>query len=148
MRLVSTIFLLYLVKIFINKSMGNFFSLAYWLDSRPPIMEGLEYSLYLSLILAFLIMAVGFGLAMRYKKSIFKRVFASISTFGWSNLFLGLVYLLFRQEAIPYLSARVLVFLWGIGVLIWLAFIIKKAKKIPELKKAKQEEEVFRKYIP
>ena len=64
------------------------------------------------------------------------------------NAVVGLMLLFFTYELVPILSARFFFLFWLIEMIIWLASIWKVYKKVPEIKKAKEEEKEFKKYIP
>lgn len=128
--------------------MEKILTLSFWLDARPGAFDYLEFRLYMAVVLILLIAALGSGILKKRKKGLYVRIFTKIQTFGWVNFFVALLYLLFRQELIPYLSTPVLMILWLIGDLVWLFFIGKESKRIPQIIQQREKEQEYKKYIP
>jgi len=128
--------------------MNELFSVSFWFNARPDVMTTAGFRTYLAVLLLLLAVAVVAGILKKRKKGPYTRVLGKLQPFGWLNLMIGLLYLLFRQELIPYLSARVVVLVWLAGVVVWLGFIGKEARKIPSIRERKRREQEYKKYIP
>jgi len=61
---------------------------------------------------------------------------------------ISLILLFFNHERISFFSARFWFLVWGIEMIIWLVFIIKKLKEIPKLREQLVKEKEYNKYIP
>ena len=71
------------------------------------------------------------------------------SGFGCTMGLWGLVWMFFRQENIALLGWRFWLMLWLVIVLWWLARIMRYVvKRVPEIKKEKEEIEKLAKYLP
>ncbi len=68
--------------------------------------------------------------------------------FSFSNAFVGVVFLFFNYEQVPFLSARFWFLGWGMLMAVWLAFIFKLLVGIPAEKKRLAAAKEYRKYIP
>ena len=128
--------------------MTEIFSAPFWFNPRPDVFSPAGFRTYLILMLLLLVLAVFAGIFKNRQKGPYAKLAGKWQTFAWLNLVIGLFCLLFRQELIPYLSARILLLVWFAGALTWLAVIARELKKIPEIRQKNQKEEEFKKYIP
>lgn len=127
--------------------MHNILTTSYWFDLKPPYFTATSEKIYISILFVFLIASVILFILKR-KKSFYKGLFKRLYNFSLSNFIIALFLLFFRYQNASFLSARFWLGLWLISMIIWLLFILKRIKKIPEyIKKAKEEEEK-KKYIP
>ncbi|MFH1427675.1 MAG: hypothetical protein ABIG60_04080 [Patescibacteria group bacterium] len=128
--------------------MGNLLSLKYWINLRPgPLLASVQqYFIYLIIIL--FIISVIFWLLKTKKQGIYLAVWQKLFNFSVLNTIVGLFFLFFTYELVPFLSARFWFLLWAIGDIVWLIFIFKALVKIPAKKKKRAEEKEYRKYIP
>lgn len=128
--------------------MGNLLTIKYWLNTRPESLSPLGIKVFIAFVGALAIGAFIFYLLKNRKKSLYTKIWQKINSFCLINFFLGLMFLFFVYELIPFLSARILLLFWGAGMLLWLVFIIRFMFKIPKIKEEKEKEKEFKKYIP
>jgi hypothetical protein len=128
--------------------MKNLISLSYWFNSRPGNYTALSFKI-LAIFLILLLLAFVFIKVMNKRKNgPYHKIFSRLSSFSFSNFFIGLFLFFFSYELIPVLSSRFWYLLWALGMVAWLIFIMMEIKKIPEKKRRIAEEKEFKKYIP
>ncbi|MDI3496166.1 MAG: hypothetical protein PWQ35_187 [Patescibacteria group bacterium] len=127
--------------------MTNFLTIKYWFSVNPGSLVSLGFNLLLALTLALFLLGI-ITIILKRKKGIYRGVFNSFYDFSVANFILGLLFLFFHYENIPFFTARFWLALWFIGIVIWLYFIFKKIKKIPEKRKELEAEKEKRKYLP
>ncbi|MDQ5938612.1 MAG: hypothetical protein QG642_302 [Patescibacteria group bacterium] len=80
-----------------------------------------------------------------FKKSFYKK----LVSFGWSTSIVGLFFIVFRETRAMYLGARLWLLLWAIGVLAWLIYLLfYHFITLPKIKKQKEENAEFNKWLP
>jgi uncharacterized membrane protein YeaQ/YmgE (transglycosylase-associated protein family) len=79
---------------------------------------------------------------------IYRYVLRQLRSFLVTNAILGAIGLLFFYEQTPFFTARFWFLLWFLIDVVWLVIIIRALKKIPQKKKAKEADDVYRKYLP
>jgi len=113
--------------------MKNLLTIKYWFSVNPGSLNSSGLNLLIIIIaLLFLISIVSI----------------SIYNFSIANFIIGLLFLFFHYENIPFFTARFWLAVWAIGLVVWLAFIGKKIKKIPEKRKEIEKEQEKKKYLP
>lgn len=129
--------------------MNNLLTLKLWFGMRPGALmpHYQNYFIILIALLAILTIISGF-IKIRNKNNPYNKFWAGIYCFLFTNTAISLVLLFFTYEAIPLLSSRFWFLLWAIEMLIWLFFLIKKLKIIPEKQKQLKKEKEYKKYIP
>jgi hypothetical protein len=127
--------------------MQNILTTNYWFDLKPPYFTPNSEKIFIAILLFFLVSAIIFFVLKR-KKSFFRGVYINLYNFSLSNFSIGLLLIFFRYEKATFLSGRFWMGLWLIAMIIWLYFILKNIKKIPENIKKLKEEEERKKYIP
>lgn len=128
--------------------MGNLFSLKLWTNIRPGSLQpGFQTSLVI-FVFIMLVLTVIFNLLKNKKRTLYNKIWQKLATFSVTNFIIGVLLLFFTYELIPFLSMRFWFLLWGLGILIWIYYIIKAFIKIPEIKEKIAKEEEFKKYIP
>lgn len=125
--------------------------MSFWFDRYPlPFFE-----LALWVALAVLVLATACGAWFKWQAN--KKGLEKLAKTVWQklgNLFLslglvGLIFLFFKQQRLPYLGMRIWLGLWLVACAIWLGFIVKYI--IVDLPKAKEEKKMkdeLLKYIP
>jgi len=129
--------------------MTNLLSYQYWLGLNPgPLMPILQTGLAV-LTAAFLLAVIALNFSKKkYRKNLYYRVMERFSLFSLTNFIIGLFLLFFTYESVPFFSSRFWFFLWVIGDIVWLYFIIKLILSLPEKKIQFEKEREFRKYVP
>jgi len=128
--------------------MGNLLTIKYWLNTRPDSLSPLGIKVFVVFVAALLVGAFLFHVLKNRKKSLYTRIWQKFNSFCLINFFLGLMFLFFVYELIPFLSTRILMLFWALGMLIWLIFIVRFMFKIPKIKEEREKEKEFKKYIP
>lgn len=124
---------------------------SYWLTLEPPnVWDGAGRSL----AVAFVLMLVASVLVRRIKMpkavdkfqaSVYRRVSEMLATLG----FVGLVLFFFSFEQIRLLGARPLYLAWIVGLLAWVALIVRFAKReVPVVRQSVLDRRALEKYLP
>ena len=125
----------------------NFFSLNFWLDSRPGLLIPAYYNTLIGVIVLFVILAT-IIFFLKKKGGFYLKLLERFFNFFTTNAFIGLVLWFFNSELIPFFSSRFWYFLWAIGMIVWSVFIFKYSKSLPVKRKEIEEKKAFNKYIP
>lgn len=92
---------------------------------------------------------IGFAMIKKANnKGMFFRVWRKLYSFSLANAIIGVFFLFFIYEQLPFLSARFWLLFWVLGMVVWLFFIIQEFVKIPKIKQKIAEKKEFDKYIP
>lgn len=127
--------------------MNNLFKPSFWLNQRPEqLLPIFKYSL-LALIISFLILAI-ISFIFKKKTGLYTKLWERIFSLCSTNIVIGLALFLFNDQTIPFLSARFWYLLWGAGLIVWVVFIFRYAKTLPEKKKEIEKQREFEKYLP
>ena len=128
--------------------MRNLLTLQYWFNSRPNALEGGAQKFFLVFLLALLIGCFVFQYLKTKKKGPYLKTWKKLQSFSVTNLIIGLFLLFFTYELVPFLSARILFLIWGMGMIVWLVLIGRTFFEIPKIKEEKIKEQEFKKYVP
>ena len=128
----------------------NFFKLERFLNLRPAIQLNTVYFL-LVVFGAVLVAAIIFKIIQKvtsgdsFYKSLLQKYFVVFLTLG----LIGLALTWFRYERVYVLSARFWLLVWLIGLVVWLAFVLKyQLKTVPRARTKLQKSKEFNKYLP
>ena len=129
--------------------MNELLTLNFWFNMRPGAIGVGAFRA----ILVFVVILAALTLAFYFLKKqnqfgFYKRIFNGLNNLCLANTIIGLFLLFFVYEQLPFLSMRIWLLLWLLGILVWLGFIINSMLKIPKLKKNQAKEENYQKYIP
>lgn len=127
--------------------MGHFFYPQFWFNQRPDLLSAGSRNALIAFICALFLAAI-IGFILKRRKDFYRRLYGKLFNFFLSNALIGAILLFFCQEQIPLLSSRFWYLLWVLGLAVWLGFIIKYAKTLPEKKKQSLREQEFKKYLP
>lgn len=127
--------------------MNNLLNLSFWFDLRPPALLPIFNYLFIAFIVLLLILMIA-SFKLKDKKKAYKGVFISLYNFSFTNTIIGLIFLFFNYQRVPFLAARFWFLFWAILIIVWLYFIYKKIKKVPILREKLQAQEEFNKYLP
>lgn len=81
-------------------------------------------------------------------KSLYRKTWESLTTFGFTNAVIGALLLFFTYELIQFLSARFWFLVWFVEMAWWLVIIYKRMKAIPEIKENIENNKKLKQYIP
>ncbi len=127
--------------------MNNLLTWSFWLNLRPPAMLEIFNSLFLGVLVIFLILSA-FAFYFKRKRKIYRSFWRRFYDFSASNLMIGLLLFFFSWQEVPFLSARFWLILWFALIVTWLYFLIKHLRKIPKRKEDAEKKKSFDKYIP
>lgn len=127
--------------------MNNLLTLKFWFNLRPTqLMPFAKYALIA--LIAILILLAIITAIKKTKGSIYKKTLRRLYNFGSVNAIIGLLLLFFDYEQAPFFSSRFWLGLWFIGMVIWIAYILKGLKSIPLRKEELEKQAQFKKYLP
>ncbi len=129
--------------------MSTLLSLQYWVNMRPGSLSGLAMQAFLIFVIA--LVALGFvTFLLKKKKSagLYKKVWQRLNSFSIGNTVIGIIIMFFTYEQLPFLSMRLWLLLWLVGMAVWLGFIVKSLLQVPILKEQLAKEQEYQKYIP
>lgn len=127
--------------------MTNLLTWNFWFTLRPENLTPFIQNCFIGLIIALALLAIIMVLAKR-KGGIYRGFFKRLYTFYLSNAIIGLIFLFFNYEMVPFFSARFWLALWAIIMVAWLFFIFKKLKTIPLQRKQQAQTDEIKKYLP
>ncbi len=128
--------------------MNKFFSWQFWFNSRPGSLIPMYKNILIGTIIAFFVLAIICFFLKKDKKGLYIKLWNKLFNFFTTNVFIGLILFFFNKELIPFFSARFWYALWAIGMIVWIGFIIKYLKSLPEKRKQMDETKKYKKYIP
>jgi len=127
--------------------MKHLFTIKYWFSVYPEPLSQLGFIVLISFVaLIFILGLISFILKRR--GGFFKKILNNLYDFSVANFFIGLIFLFFYYENVPFFTARFWLAIWFIGFAVWLFFILKKIKEIPEKRKMLEAEKEIKKYLP
>ncbi len=127
--------------------MKNFFTWEYWFSVNPEQLTPLGFTVLIGLIILFVLAGVT-AILLKKRGGIYRGLYGRIYNFSLTNFLLGLLFLFFNRENIPFFIARFWLAFWFIGMGVWIFFIVKRFQEIPAKKKALEAERERKKYLP
>jgi hypothetical protein len=127
--------------------MNALFSSSFWLNRSPGMFSSMSGKLLIGVIILSVLLAIA-SLILKNKKSFYRSLWGKIFALFITNALIGGVLYFFRQQIIPFLSSRIWLGLWALGMIAWAGLIIYYAKKLPDKKKQLDKEKEFKKYLP
>ena len=129
--------------------MSNWLSLKMWFNFRPGALLPIWQDALIIIVGIFLITTIIFWIIyIKKKKTLYAKIWSSLYSFCLTGTIIGAFLLFFTYEAVPFLSARFWFIIWFLVHAVWLFFIIRKLKKLPQIKKEIAEKKEYNKYIP
>ena len=130
----------------------NFLKASYWFDLTPPSlapgMEQIMFGFFGAVLLLGIIVRLVAKHHTKDDKHLlkgFKRTGVMFLTMG----FLGLIFFFFSFERIQFLGARFWYLFWGVGLLVWIGFIINYfVRVIPREREREVNRSKVDKYMP
>ncbi|MFC1612257.1 hypothetical protein ACFL29_00180 [Patescibacteria group bacterium] len=125
-------------------------TLQFWFDLTPPPLLPVFYWFFLIVFLVFIVTAMVCGRIYNKEKDKFILRFSAKYLKSWflSSGLVGLVLLAFNYERATLLAARFWFLLWLIGFGVWLYFIIRKIRRLPQREVELKKQAQFDKYLP
>ncbi len=127
--------------------MKRFSDFNYWFNLRPASLQPLTQKLFIALLILFFILLLTIALIKR-RAGIYRGLLKRLSTFLLTNFLVGLLFLFFNYELVPFLSARFWLGLWILGMIVWLVFVAKSLFVLPRQRQALAREKEMQKYLP
>lgn len=129
--------------------MQHFMKAGYWLEMRQESLHYTGSIFFSGLALIFLALIVFFWINKKRKNNgHYFRIWRRLNSFGTANLIIAFFLWFFAYEGIYIFSSRLWLIVWFIIMGIWLYFIYKDWKRVPELIRQKEKEMEYKKYIP
>ncbi len=127
--------------------MKNLLTLNYWFSVNPGALTSFGFRVLLAIVIFLFILGLT-SLVLKRKKSLYRGIFNRVYDLAVANFFIGLLFIFFHYENIPFFTARFWLLIWMAGLLVWAIFIIKKLNKIPEKRKELELLQEKKKYLP
>lgn len=127
--------------------MNNLLTLNYWFSLRPEMLHPLAQKLFIALVVGLIVLTALLGIVKK-GGGIYRLFFRHLYNLGWTNFLIGLLLLFLNYESVPFFAARFWLGLWLIEMIVWLVYIFKDIKTIPEKKRQLAKDFEFKKYIP
>lgn len=127
----------------------NLFDWYYWFH-QPYIARGQTMWIW---VVIFLI-SVFAGLVLKFagqkiRTNYLKKIINSFSNIGLAVGLVGLLWMFFRQERVPFLAWRFwLIFIFGIALWRIIANVVFLTRRAPKIKKEQAEKAIQEKYLP
>lgn len=127
--------------------MSNLTTINYWFNLQPEALTSTAWNGFIGLLVSLTAATVIFAL-LKIRPGLYRGLFKRLYAFGATNILIGLMFLFFNYEQVPFFSARFWLGLWFIIMLIWLIMILRDLRTIPQKKKELTEQQERRKYLP
>lgn len=129
--------------------MENIFSLKFWFKNSPGSISGLEFLIFLMVVLLFVsIFTISKYFKDKIKCDLPGSIHESVQDFAiWNLVFAGFIFFV-RYELIPIFSMRFWYFIWLAGIVFHVKFIKEKICFIKKTKAVAKQKEAYQKYIP
>jgi len=127
--------------------MQNLINWNYWFSLHPEALTPLAQRLFIGFIILLAVICLLTTL-VKNRSGLYRGFLKKIYSFCFSNAVIGLFFLFFNYELIPFLSARFWLGFWLILMIIWLIFILKYLRQVPAIKKKIVAEKELNKYLP
>ncbi|MBU1037146.1 hypothetical protein KKF32_03870 [Patescibacteria group bacterium] len=129
----------------------NILKTDYWFATKPLAFNPLILKILLVVFIVIIILAIISSLLFlkKPKDKLSKKIWSKLTNWLYAFGIVNLIFVFFRQERIPYLSMRLIMFLWLLASFIWLIFILRfMFLKIPKVKREQTQKEELEKYLP
>lgn len=127
--------------------MNDFFSPSFWINRSPGMFSSISGKILIGIIILFVLLAIA-SLILKNKKDFYQSLWGKTFALFIANALIGGALYFFRQQIIPFLSSRIWIGLWVVGMIAWAGLIVFYAKKLPDKKKQLDKEKEFKKYLP
>ena len=130
-------------------SLFNLFKLDYWFHQPYIAYGGVKWfwvALFLVLVLAGLVLRMIYN---NKKGTLAAQVYRRFSNFGFTYGLLGLLWLWFRQENVPFLAWRFWLLILAVTAVWWLAKLLNYCcRRLPKIKEEQAAQILRNKYLP
>lgn len=127
--------------------MNNILTFEYWFNLRPQPFLPFAQKGFIGLII--LLAAVALLIAIfKNRAGVYRGVLNRLYSFCFGNAIIGLLLFFFDYESVPFFAARFWIALWGLAMLAWLFFILRKFKRLPVNREELEKEKERQKYLP
>jgi amino acid transporter len=123
----------------------------FWFNLRPGhLMPIYQYGLIAFTLALFIISIISYIKKQnkKRKKDTNLPFWRRLYYFSLTNACLGLMFLFFDYEMIPFFSSRFWYPTWGVVMIVWLYFTLILLKTVPAQIKNKEQEKNYKKYLP
>ncbi len=132
-------------------TLNKILSWNFWFNLRPGhLLPEYQYGLMAFTALLFILTIIShIKKQNRKKKSNTNLPFwRRLYYFGMTNAFLGVMFIFFDYEMIPFFSSRFWYPVWAVVMAVWLYFTLILLKTVPARIKEKEQENNYKKYLP
>ncbi len=127
--------------------MSNLLTWQYWFNLQPDPFLSLPWNIFIGSIV-FLFAATILLAIIKIKPSVYRGFFKRLYILTLTNALLGLMFLFFNYEQVPFFSARFWFLIWAAASLTWLFFLLKGFGSIAKKKQELTEEQERKRYLP
>ena len=123
----------------------------FWFNLRPGhLMPVYHYILIGFTVLLFVLSSMFYIKKQnpKKKKNVNLPLWRHLYYFSLTNGILGLLFIFFNYQMVPFFSSRFWYPLWMLVMLVWLYFISRLLKTVPERIREKEKVEQYTKYLP
>lgn len=126
---------------------SSIFSSDFWFNLRP---EPLSRGFVIALVVIGILFVIGYIWSMKQKKNkkSWSKFYLKLENFYLTNFILAFVLAFINEQMIPIFSAKFILGIWVLWMLIWLGLIIAKYFGTKNRQQELAEEKKFAKYIP
>jgi hypothetical protein len=128
--------------------MKNFLDYHFWFNPSPGTYSPVYLYLIAGTVVVLFVGSFVLKILAIKQKSVYSVIMRRLSGFSLTYSIIIGAFLFFNTQIIPYLSSRFWYPIIGITMAVWLYFILKELKLIPQRKAERAKKEEFKKYIP
>ena len=104
--------------------MKHLFTIKYWFSVYPEPLSQLGFIVLISFVVLIFILGL-ISFILKRRGGFFKKILNNLYDFSVANFFIGLIFLFFYYENVPFFTARFWLAIWFIGFAVWLFFFLK-----------------------
>lgn len=127
--------------------MNNLLTWQYWFNLQPEPFLPLPWNIFVGGVIFLFVITVGLAF-IKMRPGLYRGFFKRLYIFTTTNTLIGLMFLFFIYEQVPFFSARFWLLIWLLSGLVWLFFLLKGFGSIAKRKQELSEELERRKYLP
>lgn len=127
--------------------MSNLITWKYWFSLQPEPFLPLAWNILNGTIVLFIVSAVIFAI-LKMRPGIWRGLYKRLYAFSLTGFIIGLLMLFFNYEQVPFFMARFWLIIWLVIMVVWLFFILRDLRSIPQKKKELTDQQELKKYLP
>ncbi len=127
--------------------MSNLLAFGYWFQLQPEPLMNFSWNLLIGINIVLFILAVAFAV-LKMRSGIWRGLYKRLYSFCLTAAIIGLFILFSNYEQIPFFMARFWIAIWVLIMAIWLFFILRDLRSIPQKIQELAEQKEKAKYLP